>query len=113
MGLVPIGHHYYEGSDFCQPLHPIVVRPLFRSRWADGRSPWAWNIGTSGVPHRGLLTINRPRSVSGSSPCLIRLNFRTFHLQPPNCHFATLDLSRYHRSFIVVAATPTAGRHAG
>ncbi|QDS88943.1 hypothetical protein EC9_31390 [Rosistilla ulvae] len=28
-------------------------------------------------------------------PCLSRLNFRAFHLQPPYCHFACLGLSRY------------------
>lgn len=29
------------------------------------------------------------------SPCLSRLNFRTFRLQPPYCHFARLGLPRY------------------
>jgi hypothetical protein len=50
------------------------------------------------------------RSVSGSSPCLSRLNFRAFRLQPPYCHFACLGLTRYHRSFTVQAATPTVHR---
>ncbi len=30
-----------------------------------------------------------------SSPCLSRLNFRTFRLQPPHHHFACLSFSRY------------------
>ena len=29
------------------------------------------------------------------SPCLSRLNFRTFRLQAPYCHFATLGFPRY------------------
>jgi hypothetical protein len=29
------------------------------------------------------------------SPCLSRLNFRTFRLQTPSCHFATLGFLRY------------------
>ena len=29
------------------------------------------------------------------SPCLSRLNFRAFRLQPPYCHFACLGLARY------------------
>jgi hypothetical protein len=29
------------------------------------------------------------------SPCLSRLNFRTFRLQPPYCHFTRLSLTRY------------------
>lgn len=29
------------------------------------------------------------------SPCLSRLNFRTFRLQTPSCHFATLGFPRY------------------
>jgi hypothetical protein len=32
------------------------------------------------------------------SPCLSRLNFSAFRLQPPYCHFACLGLVRYHYS---------------
>ena len=32
---------------------------------------------------------------SPRSPCLSRLNFQTFRLQPPHCHFARLGLTRY------------------
>ena len=37
-------------------------------------------------------------SVSDGSPCLSRLDFRAFHLQPPYCHFARLGLPRYRFS---------------
>ena len=35
---------------------------------------------------------------SSRSPCLSRLNFQTFRLQPPHCHFARLGLTRYSLS---------------
>lgn len=57
--------------------------------------------------------MDSPWSVSDGSPCLSRLDFRAFHLQPPYCHqhsprFTTLPV------FITVrAAAPTSGRIAG
>ena len=42
-----------------------------------------------------IFTIARPRPVPDSSPCLSRLTFRPFHLQPPHCHFVTVALTRY------------------
>jgi len=46
-------------------------------------------------PPLPLLTIRRPRPVPDSSPCLSRLTFRPFRLQPPHCHFVTVALTRY------------------
>jgi hypothetical protein len=45
-------------------------------------------------PHRCFYRSHHQRSESGRSPCLSRLNFRTFRFQPPYCHFATLGLTR-------------------
>jgi hypothetical protein len=42
-----------------------------------------------------LLSTRRPRPVPASSPCLSRLTFRPFRLQPPHRHFATVALTRY------------------
>ena len=52
-GLVPAGHHYYEGSEFCQPLRAnLTDDPRFVL--AAGLSParGAWNLLVSDVPHR-------------------------------------------------------------
>jgi hypothetical protein len=46
-------------------------------------------------PPLRCLSARRPRPVPGSSPCLSRLTFRPFRLQPPPCHFATVALARY------------------
>lgn len=48
-----------------------------------------------------LLTIRVPRPVPDSSPCLSRLTFRPFHLQPPHCHFVTVALTRYFTAVTV------------
>jgi len=56
-GLVPAGHHYYEGSESSTRASKVCT--LLRS------------------------------------PCLSRLNFRTFRLQQHYCHFARLSLTRY------------------
>ncbi len=58
--------------------------------------PAGLNHFVSDVPHRFRYRAHHRRSDSGRSPCLSRLNFRTFRLQPPYCHFATLGLSRFH-----------------
>jgi hypothetical protein len=39
--------------------------------------------------------MDSPRSDADRSPCLNCLNFQTFRLQPPHCHFTHLDLTRY------------------
>lgn len=41
------------------------------------------------------VTVRRPRPVPDSSPCLSRLTFRPFRLQPPHCHFVTVAFPRY------------------
>ena len=41
------------------------------------------------------VTARRPRPVPDSSPCLSRLTFRPFRLQPPHCHFVTVAFARY------------------
>lgn len=72
-GLVPVGHHYYEGS----------------------------------VPYACASWVCTPRR----APCLSRLNFRTFRLQPPYCHFACLGLARYRYS-PCKPPSPTASEYA-
>ena len=42
-----------------------------------------------------VLTVRRPRPVPDRSPCLSRLTFRPFHLQPPSRHFVTVAFIRY------------------
>ena len=42
-----------------------------------------------------VTTVRRPRSVPDRSPCLSRLTFRPFHLQPPFRHFVTVAFTRY------------------
>lgn len=42
-----------------------------------------------------LVTTLRPRPAPDRSPCLSRLTFRPFRLQPPPCHFATVAFARY------------------
>jgi hypothetical protein len=69
-GLVPIGQHYYEGSD------------------SSARASW-------------VCTLRR-------SPCLSRLNFRAFRLQPPYCHFADLGFARYRVISPCQPPSPTA-----
>jgi hypothetical protein len=56
---------------------------------------------TSGGPLGGAGSICTTRLVQVGSPCLSRLNFSPFRLQPPHRHFATLGLTRY---ITVVAA---------
>ncbi len=41
------------------------------------------------------VTVRRPRPVTDRSPCLSRLTFRPFRLQPPTCHFVTVAFARY------------------
>jgi hypothetical protein len=49
----------------------------------------------SSVPHCFCIDDGVRVLLPDSSPCLSRLTFRPFHLQPTPCHLATLGLSRY------------------
>jgi hypothetical protein len=94
----------------CLPLLHRFMLPGFiatmKALTSDLASPQ-----TSGGPLGGAGSICTTRLVQVGSPCLSRLNFRPFRLQPPQCHFTTLALSRYI-SVAVVRVYPT-GRPRG
>ena len=63
---------------------------------------------TSGGPLGGAGSV-RTTSLGitdAGSPCLSRLNFRPFRLQPPYCHFATIGLSRHITLVAVRVSNP-------
>jgi hypothetical protein len=76
--------------------HPPTSPVSPRSLPSGGRYP---TVGPGPLvkqcPSLLILSVRRPRPVLGSSPCLSRLTFRPFRLQPPPCHFATVALARY------------------
>lgn len=52
------------------------------------------------------LTVRRPRPVPDRSPCLSRLIFRPFRLQPPRCHFVTVAFTCYFTAVTCRAYPP-------
>ena len=96
-GLVPAGHHYYEGSEFCQPLWRIApTTAVSLSHSTRSSAEGAGNF--CGATFLIADVDDRfQRSGADRPPCLSRLNFRTFRLQPPYCHFIALGLTRYRR----------------
>jgi hypothetical protein len=89
-------HRYYENSDFCRTLHPVVPMSLIRSLgWLRHEANRAWTIQPGAVPTPVFDDSICPRPSSDRSPCLSRLTFQPFHPQPPHNHFATVDFARY------------------
>jgi hypothetical protein len=88
-------HHHYESSDFYRAASTDVTGiamfvPLRRAILHRGPGP----LLTQRPPLR-IVTTRRPRPSPDRSPCLSRLTFRPFHLQPPHCHFVTVAFARY------------------
>ena len=52
------------------------------------------------------LTVRRTRPVPDRSPCLSRLTFQPFRLQPPLCHFVTVAFGRYFTAVTCRAYPP-------
>jgi hypothetical protein len=88
-------HRYYESSDFYRVASSDAagIAPFVPCRRAILRRR-AWAIGQAVSP-AAVLAVRRPRPVPDRSPCLSRLNFRPFRLQPPHRHFVTVALTRY------------------
>jgi hypothetical protein len=98
VGLVPAGHHYYGGSAFCQPRQRISPTTAISFSQRHGRLPKEPGTCWRRTQSR-CLSLDYQRSASDRPPCLSRLNFRTFRLQPPYCHFIALGLTRYRCLF--------------
>jgi len=86
-------HCYYGGSDYCS-------WSLFLG-FASWFAPCSLMLG-AGPGSLVSQTPSKTGSLPGicvlatsSSPCLSRLDFGPFHLQPPHSHFATIALARY------------------
>ena len=73
-GLVPAGQHYYEGSEFCQPLSTNRTGDR-RFVLASGTvaHPRSLEQESSDVPHRCSLTIDSRRSVFWQTSLLIAI----------------------------------------
>jgi hypothetical protein len=69
-------------------------RPV-RSHLACDTSPGGLGHCSGSVPRCHSFMVHRPRPAPDRSPCLSRLIFRPFRLQPPHCHFVTVALTRY------------------
>ena len=72
--------------------HSRVVSGLFAPQVPDTRlAAWVFFLQ---IP----ITAMWPRAcilANSRDPCLTRLIFRSFRLQPPHCHFSAIALSRY------------------
>ena len=97
-------HRYYGSSDSRRLLHPAHTSAS--DSFPSGRVTLPGGLDLLGSdPHSCFLDGRCPHPVSNGSPCLKRLNFQPFRLQPPHCHFSTIDLSRY-----IIVMDPTNSR---
>ena len=74
------------------PLLPVGIACSFPPT---GDTPPAGLGHCQAASLTAMLTVRRPRPVPDRSPCLSRLTFRPFRLQPPPCHFVTVAFARY------------------
>jgi hypothetical protein len=78
-----------------EPLLPTLPRSPSSLPTGGRSSPGGPGPLIQQCPTLLLVTVRRPRPVPNRSPCLSRLTFRPFRLQPPSCHFATVAFARY------------------
>jgi hypothetical protein len=106
-GLVPAGHHYYEGSEFCQPPQRISPTTVVSFSHRPGR--WSEEPGT-GITRRSssrLLTINSQRSDIWQTSLLISIELLNIPSPITLLPFRHARFKTLPGSFIVAAATPT------
>jgi len=106
-GLVPVGRHYYEGSEFCQPLHRITPTTVISFSLQPGR--WSEQPGT-GIKRRSsslLVTIDSQHSDIWQTSLLISIELLNIPSLTTLLPFRHARLSTLPSSFIVAAAAPT------
>ena len=106
-GLVPAGHHYYEGSEFCQPPQRISPTTVVSFSHRPGR--WSEEPGT-GITRRSssrLLTIDSQRSDIWQTSLLISIELLNIPSPITLLPFRHARFKTLPGSFIVAAATPT------
>ncbi len=106
-GLVPAGHHYYEGSEFCQPPQRISPTTVVSFSHRPGR--WSEETGT-GITRRSssrLLTIDSQRSDIWQSSLLISIELLNIPSPITLLPFRHARFNTLPGPFIVAAATPT------
>ena len=105
------------GSSFthqppCLPsLHRFVLPGFIATMKALTSGPAGPRTSAGPLGGAGSVRTTSLGVTGAGSPCLSRLNFRPFRLQPPYCHFTTLALTRYI-SGVVVRVYPS-GRPKG
>jgi len=106
-GLVPAGHHYYEGSEFCQPLQRIAPTTVISLSYRPGR--WSEEPGTR-IKQRSsslLLTIDSQHSDIWQTSLLISIELLNIPSQTTLLPFHHARFNTLPSSYIVVAAAPT------
>jgi hypothetical protein len=100
------------GSDFthqppCLPsLHRFVLPGFTATMKALTSGPVGPRTSDGPLGGAGSVRTTSLGATRAGSPCLSRLNFRPFRLQPPHCHFTTLGLTRYITGVIARAKIP-------
>jgi len=107
-GLVPAGRHYYEGSEFCQPLWRIAPATVFSISHRPGR--WSEEPGT-GIERRSsslLLSMDSQRSDIWQTSLLISIELLNIPSPTTLLPFHHARFNTLPSSIIVAVAAPTA-----